>query len=69
MVGKAIDQVKEKTDVTIEAHELISPTELSIKEALHDAADMLQQGMYPSPGGSDEFIPRFHYIKELDRQE
>ncbi|KAF7533725.1 hypothetical protein G7054_g6843 [Neopestalotiopsis clavispora] len=34
-----------------------------------EAQETLQQAMYSSPGGSDEYIPIFLWEKELDRQE
>ena len=68
IVGKAITEVEEETGLKFKPSELINLTELSIQEASH-SAECLQRAMYPSPGGSDEFISIFLCIKELDRLE
>jgi ADP-sugar diphosphatase len=65
--GVAAKEIKEETGLVIHEDELKNLTELALggiggKESLQDA-------MYPSPGGSDEFIHIFLWEKVLDRQE
>jgi len=68
IVGKAITEIEEETELKFKPSELINLTELSIQAASH-SSEFLQRAMYPSPGGSDEFISIFLCIKELDRLE
>ena len=68
--GKAAQEIQEETGLTISDTELIDLTDL----AIHDRgnapdSEVLQRGMYPSPGACDEFIPIFLCEKELPRKE
>jgi ADP-sugar diphosphatase len=54
--GKAAEEIAEETGMRIPKEELIDMTELALREsAVRDKS--LKNAMYPSPGGSDEFIP------------
>ncbi|ORY71275.1 NUDIX family hydrolase-like protein [Pseudomassariella vexata] len=66
--GKAADEILEETGFNIPVSELIDMTKLALSEASGKETNH-QQGMYPSPGGSDEFIHIFLWEKEIDRQE
>lgn len=66
--GKAADEIKEETNFKLPESELIDLTELALKQSKVEG-ESLQNAMYPSPGGSDEFIHIFLWEKELDRQE
>ena len=44
-------------------------TELAIPVASSDNDERLQQAVYPSPGGSDEFIPLFLWQKRVPRDQ
>jgi ADP-sugar diphosphatase len=60
--GKAAQEIEEETGITIPKDELINMTELALKESeVRDTS--LKAAMYPSPGGSDEFIPVFLWEK------
>ncbi|KAL4943394.1 hypothetical protein BDV06DRAFT_221233 [Aspergillus oleicola] len=65
--GKAAEEIKEETGLEISQSELLDMTSL----ALGDQADgeTLQQAVYPSPGGSDEFIPLFLCDKRMPRKD
>lgn len=68
IIQKAISEIKKETKLSFEPSELIDLTELSLREANHSSrAESLQKAMYPSPGGSDEFISIILCVKELDR--
>ena len=68
--GAAANEIREETGLTVHANELQDLTKLALDqiEGL-DSQEELQIGMYPSPGGCDEFIAIFLWEKILDRQE
>ena len=66
-VGTAAREIEEETGFRIPASELIDMTKLALRNA--QVKERLQDAMYPSPGGCDEFIPIFLWEKEVDRQE
>ncbi|KAI8939938.1 hypothetical protein NX059_003664 [Plenodomus lindquistii] len=66
--GKAADEIEEETGFKLPPHELINLTELALTQSSTEG-ESLQNAMYPSPGGSDEFMPIYLWEKELDRQE
>ncbi|CZR63272.1 related to nucleoside diphosphate-sugar hydrolase of the MutT (NUDIX) family [Phialocephala subalpina] len=65
--GVAAKEIKEETGLVIHESELKDLTELALKGT--GGQEDLQAAMYPSPGGSDEFIAIFLWEKVLDRQE
>jgi len=67
--GAAAKEILEETGFRIPRAELVDMTELALRESRIPEAKNLQQAMYPSPSGSDEFIAIFLWEKELDRQE
>jgi len=66
--GKAAEEIEEETGFKIHKSELINLTELALMNSKIPEKS-LQNAMYSTPGGSDEFIPIFLWEKELDRQE
>lgn len=68
-VGAAARVIQEETGLEIPANELKDMTELALEEAQDPEMRQLQQAMYPSPGGSDEFIPLLVWEKGLGRTE
>ncbi|KPI37008.1 Nudix hydrolase 14, chloroplastic [Cyphellophora attinorum] len=72
--GAAAKEIKEETGLDIKEDELIDMTQLAIKQQSEEDKDggcevHLQEGSYPSPGGSDEFIPLFVVRKQMPKQE
>ena len=70
--GAAAKEIKEETGLEIEGDELIDMTALVLKERAQDLSldeNHLQDAIYPSPGGSDEFIPLFLVRKKMERKE
>ncbi|RDL34349.1 uncharacterized protein BP5553_07477 [Venustampulla echinocandica] len=65
--GAAAIEIKEETGIEVKEDDLVNLTELALAEA--GVSEPLQQAMYPSPGGSDEYIAIFLWEKVLDRQE
>lgn len=75
--GAAAKEIEEETGLTIKEEDLIDLTALTLstlpspssKEAepgqTESDVEKLQNGVYPSPGGSDEFIPLFLCQKKI----
>lgn len=61
--GKAAEEIQEETGFKLPESELINLTELALNESKTEGGETLQNAMYPSPGGSDEFIPIFLWEK------
>jgi ADP-sugar diphosphatase len=73
--GAAAKEIAEETGLEISSGELIDLTQLTAQLDPSSSADEdgggedLQNGIYPSPGGSDEFIPIFMARKSLPDKE
>jgi ADP-sugar diphosphatase len=72
--GAAAKEIKEETGLNIRADELVDMTERAVNAASEIDPDVtveahLQEGVYPSPGGSDEFMPIFYVRKEMAAEE
>ncbi|KAL2868200.1 putative NUDIX family hydrolase [Aspergillus lucknowensis] len=68
--GKAAEEIQEETGLTIPQSELIDMTSLTLHSSGELAgSETLQRGVYPSPGGSDEFIPLFLCNKRMPRKD
>ncbi|KAL9114191.1 MAG: hypothetical protein Q9187_007516 [Circinaria calcarea] len=68
--GGAAKEISEETGLEVPASELINMTELALSPFEdNDTEEHLQQGVYPSPGGSDEFIPIFLWQKRIPRDQ
>jgi 8-oxo-dGTP pyrophosphatase MutT (NUDIX family) len=64
--GTAAKELEEECGLKIPKDELINLSELAIpKEAAGDSP----RGMFPSPGGCDEYIPLFLYEKRIPREQ
>ncbi|KAL4884160.1 hypothetical protein BJY04DRAFT_215591 [Aspergillus karnatakaensis] len=68
--GKAAEEIQEETGLTIPQSDLVDMTSLAL-QSTNGATDgeILQQAVYPSPGGSDEFIPLFLCDKRMPRKD
>ncbi|KAL3431852.1 hypothetical protein BDV09DRAFT_141564 [Aspergillus tetrazonus] len=68
--GKAAKEIQEETGLTIPQSELVDMTSLAL-QSLDEPEDgeTLQKAVYPSPGGSDEFIPLFLCEKRMPRKD
>jgi ADP-sugar diphosphatase len=62
--GQAAKEIEEETGFKLPKSELIDLTKLALSQSTSEGED-LQDAMYPSPGGSDEFIPIFLWEKVL----
>lgn len=67
--GGAAKEIEEETGLEIPANELINMTELALSSATSDNEEHLQKGVYPSPGGCDEFVPIFLWQKRISREQ
>ncbi|KAL8948439.1 MAG: hypothetical protein Q9222_005373 [Ikaeria aurantiellina] len=65
--GGAAKEIAEETGLEIPASDLVNMTELAIPAATSGSDERLQQAVYPSAGGSDEFIPIFLWQKRIPR--
>ncbi|GES65860.1 NUDIX family hydrolase [Aspergillus terreus] len=68
--GGAAKEIHEETGLTIPQEELVDMTALAMaRTGANDGAETLQDAVYPSAGGSDEFIPIFLCQKRMPRGE
>jgi len=67
--GAAAVEIKQETGLEVKESDLVNLTKLALAEVQVGAPEPLQKAMYPSPGGSDEYITIFLWEKVLDRQE
>ena len=67
--GAAAKEIEEETGLKIPSSELINLTELAFPAQVSqgETQEQLQAGVYPSPGGSDEYIPIFLWQKRVPR--
>ncbi|OJJ80210.1 putative NUDIX family hydrolase [Aspergillus glaucus CBS 516.65] len=66
--GAAAKEIEEETGLSIPQNELVDMTSLAL-QTMHEPQDgeALQRAVYPSAGGSDEFIPLFLCQKRMSR--
>ena len=68
--GGAAKEIAEETGLEIQAEELTNLTELALSSPTSaEDEEHLQKGVYPSPGGSDEFVPIFLWQKRIPREQ
>lgn len=67
--GGAAKEIEEETGLKVPASELINMTELALSSATADHEEHLQKGVYPSPGGCDEFVTIFLWQKRIPREQ
>jgi ADP-sugar diphosphatase len=67
--GGAAKEIAEETGLEIPAEDLTNLTELALSGQASDDEEHLQQGVYPSPGGSDEFVPIFLWQNRVPREQ
>lgn len=65
--GTAARELEEEVGLKLKEEDLINMTELALKG--HETEEMLQDAMYPSPGGCDEFISIYLWEREMDRMQ
>lgn len=67
--GAAAKEIAEETGLKIPAEGLTNLTALALSSPASADEEHLQQGVYPSPGGSDEFVPIFLWQKRVSREQ
>lgn len=75
--GGAAKEIKEETGLEIPEHELTNLTALALHPSSttettntdKEEEEDLQDGVYPSPGGCDEFVPIFLWQKRVPRDQ
>ncbi len=67
--GAAAKEIKEETGLDIPEDQLIDLTKLAMPETQDLNGEKLQQAMYPSPGGSDEFVQLYLHQRRVKRDE
>ncbi|KAJ5145978.1 uncharacterized protein N7515_000542 [Penicillium bovifimosum] len=66
--GGAAKEIEEETGLRVEQGDLVDMTSLALQAAQEPGSgERLQSAVYPSPGGSDEFIPLFLCRKVMSR--
>ena len=68
--GGAAKEIQEETGLSISESELINLTSLALSSSGdNENEEKLQEGVYPSPGGCDEFVPIFLWQKRVPREQ
>ena len=67
--GGAAKEIEEETGLKIPGEDLINMTELALPKSTSDDEEQLQQGVYPSAGGCDEFVPLFLWQQRIPRDQ
>ncbi|CAI7657684.1 unnamed protein product [Penicillium bialowiezense] len=70
--GAAAKEIQEETGLLVKQDDLIDMTALASQASQSSrdtSGESLQKAMYPSAGGSDEFIPLFLYQKTMPRKD
>lgn len=68
--GGAAKEIQEETGLSIPQNELLDMTSLALQSVQQPKdGESLQEAVYPSPGGSDEFIPFFLCQKRMPRKD
>lgn len=67
--GGAAKEIQEETGLSVQQDELIDLTSLALDSTQEASGETLQKAVYPSAGGSDEFIPLFLCQKRMPRRE
>jgi ADP-sugar diphosphatase len=65
--GGAAKEIEEETGLKVNVSELIDMTALTVLDQDGKDGEKLQNAMYPSPGGCDEYIPLFLYQKRVPK--
>lgn len=67
--GGAAKEIEEETGMKVEESQLIDMTKLAFPDIESETGEALQRAIYPSPGGSDEYIPIFLHQKRIPRSQ
>ncbi|KAJ5099507.1 hypothetical protein N7532_006508 [Penicillium argentinense] len=67
--GGAAKEIEEETGLSVKQDELIDLTSMALHSNEESDGETLQKAVYPSAGGSDEFIPLFLCQKRMPRKE
>ena len=67
--GGAAKEIEEETGLKIPGEDLLNMTELALPKGTSEDEEHLQQGVYPSAGGCDEFVPLFLWQKRIPRDQ
>lgn len=68
--GGAAKEIEEETGLSVQQSELTDMTALALQSVQEPAdGETLQNAVYPSAGGSDEFIPLFLCQKRMPRRD
>lgn len=67
--GGAAKEIQEETGLSVQQDELIDLTSLALHSTTRSSGENLQKAVYPSAGGSDEFIPLFLCQKRMPRKD
>ena len=72
--GSAAREIAEETGLTVTSDQLICMTDLMLESSISPSSaessssvEHLNKAMYPSPGGSDEYIPLFLHQRRVSR--
>ncbi|PUU78866.1 hypothetical protein B9Z19DRAFT_1101160 [Tuber borchii] len=63
--GAAAEEIEEECGIKIPEDKLIDLTSLALKGFTNAERERLEEAVYPSPGGSDEFIKIFAHVYKI----
>lgn len=66
--GTAAKEIKEECGIEIPAHKLIDLTSLALGDFSRAENERLEEAVYPSPGGSDEFMKIYAYVHKVEEE-
>lgn len=67
--GGAAKEIEEETGLVVRTEELVDLTALALQGGQSHGEELLQEGVYTTPGVCDEFVPVFLYEKRIPREE
>lgn len=67
--GAAAREIQEETGLEIIESELVDLTGLALPSTEDSTGERLGTGVYPSPGGSDEYVPIFLHQRRIPRDQ
>lgn len=67
--GGAAKEIEEETGMKVAESDLLDMTSLAFEDSEKQTGESLQQAIYPSPGGSDEYIPLFLHQRRVKRDQ
>lgn len=65
--GAAAKEIEEEVGLSLLESDLLDMSKMAFSKTETSAGESLQNAIYPSPGGSDEYIPLFLHQRRIPR--